>query len=79
MTELNVDVGELMQIDAEVLLNALKMLTTDVKMKDCEVHAPSGERLFLLPKVLLEMGHGGGEEAVGYLACRTSRSRARER
>ena len=38
VTELNVDVGELMQIDAEVLLNALKLLTTDAKMDDCEVH-----------------------------------------
>ena len=37
VTELNVDVGELMQIDAEVLLNALKMLTTDMRMKDCKV------------------------------------------
>jgi hydrogenase nickel incorporation protein HypA/HybF len=38
VTELDVDVGELMQIDAKVLLNALKMLTTDMKMKDCKVH-----------------------------------------
>jgi len=37
LLELDVDVGELMQIDTEVLLNALKMLTTGMKLKDCKV------------------------------------------
>jgi hydrogenase nickel incorporation protein HypA/HybF len=37
VTELDVDVGELMQVDTKVLLNALNMLMTDPRLKDCEV------------------------------------------
>lgn len=35
--ELCVDVGELMQVDTTVLRDALKMLTTNLKFKDCDV------------------------------------------
>jgi hydrogenase nickel incorporation protein HypA/HybF len=37
VTEMYVDVGELMQVDIKVLLDALKMLMTGAKLKDCKV------------------------------------------
>jgi len=63
--EIEVDVGELMQIDKDVLVRALEALTSDARLKDCRVRVRAVPASFTCRRCSSSWGMKEAREQLG--------------
>jgi len=65
VTEISVDVGELMQVDTKVLLDALNMLMSGTKLKGCKVRVRVAAASFSCRRCLSSWGMAEAKSQLG--------------